>query len=271
MTRPILFLSDYGLADEFVGVCHAVIARLAPEVRVIDLAHEIPPQDVARGAAVLAGAVGYAPDDTVYLAVVDPGVGTARRPVVVEAGSALLVGPDNGLLSRAWRALGGVRAAFELTSRDLMLDRVSPTFHGRDVFAPAAARLAAGMPPEEAGPPVDPATLEEVEVPGVRIEEGHVHCKVFGVDRFGNVQLSARPPDLRDAGLEGERIQVRVEGRGHELPVARTFGDVEPGEGVVIVDSAGYLTVGINRGRAAEELGVDGGDHVVLAAPGIPG
>lgn len=270
MTRPILFLSDYGLADEFVGVCHAVIARLAPEVRVIDLAHEIPPQDVARGASVLAGAAEYAPENAVYLAVVDPGVGTARRPVVVEAGTALLVGPDNGLLSRGSTVLGGARRVFEITSSEVMLERVSPTFHGRDVFAPVAARLALGLPPHEVGAEVDPASLEEVAVPGVRIEQGHVHCKVFGVDRFGNVQLSARPPDLREAGLEGDRIQVRVEGRGHVLPMGQTFGDVDVGDGVVIVDSAGYLTVGINQGRAADELGVAGGDHIVLAAPRAP-
>jgi S-adenosyl-L-methionine hydrolase (adenosine-forming) len=271
VTRPILFLSDYGLADEFVGVCHAVMARLAPEVRVIDLVHEIPPHDVPRGASVLAVAAEYAPKDAVYLAIVDPGVGTARRPVVVQAGAALLVGPDNGLLSRASRVLGGARRAFEITSPEVMLERVSPTFHGRDVFAPAAARLAQGLPPERVGPEVDPAGLEGVEVPGVRIEQGHVHCKVFGVDRFGNVQLSARPPDLREAGLDGDRIQVRVEGRGHVFSLGRTFGDVGVGEGVVIVDSAGYLAVGVNQGSAAEHLGVAGGDHVVLAAAGAPG
>lgn len=267
MSRPILFLSDYGLADGFVGVCHAVMARLAPEVRVIDLAHELPPQDLARGASVLAGAAEHAPGDAVFLAIVDPGVGTARRPVVVEAGAALLVGPDNGLLSRACRVLGGPRRAFEITSPEVMLEPVSPTFHGRDVFAPAAARLALGLSPERVGPELDPTTLEEVEVPGVRIERGHVHCKVFGVDRFGNVQLSATPPDLRKAGLDGRRLQVRVEGRGHIFPVGRTFGDVGAGEGVVIVDSAGYLAVAVNQGSAAEHLGVAAGDHVVLAAP----
>lgn len=272
MTRPILFLSDYGLADEFVGVCHAVIARIAPEVRVIDLAHEIPPQDVARGAAVLAEAARYAPDHAVYLAIVDPGVGTARRPVVVEAGGALLVGPDNGVLSRAWGVLGGPRRAFEVTAPEVMLDRVSATFHGRDVFSPVAAHLATGTRPETVGEELDPATLEEVRLPGVRTEEGHVHCKAFGVDRFGNVQLSARPGDLEEAGLSGgDRIQVRVEGRGHDLPLRRTYGEVPVGEGVVIVDSAGFLTVAVNRGSAAEALGVEGGDHVVLASAGVHG
>jgi S-adenosyl-L-methionine hydrolase (adenosine-forming) len=272
VTRPILFLSDYGLADEFVGVCHAVIARIAPEIRVIDLAHEVPPQDVARGASLLAEAAGYAPDDTLYLAIVDPGVGTDRRPIVVAAGRSLLVGPDNGVLSRAWKALGGASRAFEITAPEVMLERVSATFHGRDVFSPAAARLARGMPPEDVGAALDLATLQQVRLPRVRTEQGHVHCKVFGIDRFGNVQLSARPPDLEEAGLSGhDRIQVRVEGYGHDLPLRTTYGEVPAGKGIVIVDSGGFLTVAVNRGSAAETLGVAAGDHIVLAAPAASG
>ncbi len=266
--RPILFLSDYGLADEFVGVCHVVMARIAPGCRVVDLAHEIPPQDVARGAAVLAGAARYAPEEAVLLAIVDPGVGTERRAVVVEAGGRLLVGPDNGVLSPAWEALGGASGAFEIASRRVMLEPVSATFQGRDIFAPAAAHLAAGLPPEEVGPPVDPGDLHRVVFPGVRIEPGHLHCKVIGIDRFGNVQLSARPADLESAELAGEgQLRVRAAGRGFTIPRGRTFAEVGEGECVVFVDSAGMLALAVNRGRAAQLLGLASGDHVVLAAP----
>ena len=157
MTRPILFLSDLGLKDEFVGVCHSVITRIAPDARVVDLSHGVSPMDVVLGAVLLADAIPYAPADAVMLGVVDPGVGTDRKAVVVRAtNGTLLVGPDNGLLSLAWEAIGGVDAAFEIASPDVVLSPISSVFHGRDVFAPAAAHLAAGLAPEDVGPSSTP-------------------------------------------------------------------------------------------------------------------
>lgn len=265
MARPIVFLSDYGLEDEFVGVCHAVIARVAPEARVVDLAHGIPPQDVLRGALVLADAVPHAPADAVLLAVVDPGVGTPRRPVVVEAGGRLLVGPDNGLLSLAWEAAGGARRAFDISPGT---EPASATFHGRDLFAPAAARLAAGAVPEELGEAVDPASLVRLEVPVAEAEPGRLRCRVVGVDRFGNAQLLAGPEDLDRAGLgDLEEIELRAAGRTVRLRRARTFGEVAEGADVLLVDSSGRLAVARNRGSAASGLGLAPGDPVVLAAP----
>jgi len=264
--RPILFCSDYGLADEFVGVCHAVMARIAPEARVINLAHEVPPQDVARGAMILASAAKFGPSHAVFLAIVDPGVGTERRPVVVEAGDATLVGPDNGVLSTAWEVLGGAKRAFRISSSEVVLQPPSNTFHGRDVFAPAAAHLAAGMDPAKVGDEVEVERLVRVEFPGARIEVGYVHCKVIGVDRFGNVQLSARPDDLDEAGIGGDAVEVRASGHGHRLPRRRTFAEVDRGEGVIVMDSSGYLTVAINHDRASKKMGMRPGDHVVLAA-----
>ncbi len=270
MKRPILFLSDYGLADEFVGVCHAVMARIAPGSPIVDLAHEIPPQDIPRGAAVLAQAARHGPRDGVYLAIVDPGVGTERRPVAIEAGDALLVGPDNGVLSTAWTELGGVKRAFMISAPGVMLDKVSPTFHGRDVFSPCAAHLSQGLPLDEVGEEIDAKGLVEVTLPGARIEPGYVHCKVIGVDRFGNIQLSARPTDLAEAGIpSGEEIHVRAGGNGYDVPVRATFAQVEEGEGVVVADSSGFLTLAKNRRHAAEELGIHVGDHVVLC-PRMP-
>ncbi len=156
MTRPIVFLTDYGLSDEFVGICHGVIARISPGTRIIDLTHAIPRQDVMSGALTLGRATRYMPADAVYLAVVDPGVGSDRRSIALRAASgALLVGPDNGVLSLAWDALGGTDTVVEVTAPDVVLHPVSKTFHGRDVFAPAAAHLSAGMPLEGLGPAVD--------------------------------------------------------------------------------------------------------------------
>jgi len=263
MARPILFLSDYGLEDEFAGVCHAVIARIAPEARVIDLTHGIPPQDVLRAALTLAAAVAHAPDDAVYLAVVDPGVGTDRRPVVVEAANAMLVGPDNGLLAPAVDALGGPARAVEIR----VDGEISATFHGRDVFAPAAARLAQGEALETLGAPIDPASLVRLEPPSPEIGDGILRARVIGVDRFGNVQLGARPADLDRAGvLAGPRVEARIGFRSVPLVRAGTFADVPDGQHGILTDSSGFLAIVRNGASAADALGLRAGEVLVLAA-----
>jgi S-adenosyl-L-methionine hydrolase (adenosine-forming) len=269
--RPIVFLSDYGLEDEFVGICHAVIAQISPASPVIDLTHGIPPHDVLRGALVLARSIPFLPTDTVLLGVVDPGVGTARRPVAVETmhGGQLLVGPDNGLLSMAWEERGGVRGAVEITDPKVILEPVSATFHGRDVFAPAAAHLAAGTPLSGLGRVVDPASLEVVHPPAPDVSPGHIDTEVFGVDRFGNVQLSAGSAELERAGMAGtDRLEVVT--RRVTLPVRRaaTFGDVTEGEVALIVDSSGRLALVLNRGSAAEALDLAPGDSLSIQAQG---
>ncbi|WP_438941458.1 SAM hydrolase/SAM-dependent halogenase family protein [Micromonospora deserti] len=251
-TRWISFTTDYGQADGFVAQCHGVIARLAPAARVIDVTHLVPPADVRRGAAVLAQAVPHLPAG-VHLAVVDPGVGTTRRGVALAAPGGLLVGPDNGLLLDAAAALGGVTAAVELTNPEWLPARVSGTFHGRDVFAPVAARLAAGAPLAGAGPAVDPETLVRLPQPVVRPEPAGFTAEVLTVDHFGNVQLAA-PATL----LEPLPGRLRVAGR--DAARGRTFGDVPAGALVVHADSAGLVAVAVNGGRAADLLGVAPGD-----------
>jgi S-adenosylmethionine hydrolase len=263
--RPILFLTDYGVEDEYVGLCHAVMAGIAPEARVVDLTHGIPGQDVRRGALTLAAAVPYAPPDPVFLAVVDPGVGTTRRAVVVEAREALLVGPDNGLLSLAWDRLGGPRAAREVTSPRVTLPDVSPTFQGRDVFAPVAAHLATGVPMEEVGPAIDPYSLVRVAFPEPAVEAGRLGCEVIGIDRFGNVQLGARREHLERAGLgEGRELALR----GVAVSAVRTFADVPAGAFGLLEDSAGWLAVVRNGGSAAEALHIGPGERLELGAIG---
>jgi S-adenosyl-L-methionine hydrolase (adenosine-forming) len=264
MTRPIVFLTDYGRSDSFVGVCHGIMARIAPDARIIDLTHAVPRQDVLRGAVELSRAIPYMPSTAVYVAVVDPGVGSDRRAVAAAAGGALLVGPDNGLLSLAWEALGGVDTAVEIESPAVVLAPVSRTFHGRDVFAPAAAHLAAGMPLEDLGPAVDVDTLHRVDVPGPMVAAGAVGARVTTTDGFGNVQLNATERDLAAAGVTGGRVLV-VNGR--RLPRAGTFAELPEREPGLIVDSDGYLAIVVNHGNAAAMLGLAAGDVVVVETP----
>jgi S-adenosylmethionine hydrolase len=261
VTRPIVFLTDYGRSDTFVGICHGVMARIAPEARVIDLTHAVPRQDVLRGALELARAVPYMPGDAVYVAVVDPGVGSDRRAVAAAARTALLVGPDNGVLSLAWQALGGVTAAVEIDSPAVVLAPVSRTFHGRDVFAPAAAHLAAGRALGDLGPAVDPISLERLDVPGPMVAPGAVGARVTATDGFGNVQLNATEHDLDAAGVAGCRVLV-VNGR--RLPRAGTFTELPEREPGMIVDSDRHLAIVVNKGNAAAMLGLSAGDAVVL-------
>jgi S-adenosylmethionine hydrolase len=260
MTRPIVFMTDYGLADEFVGVCHGVIARIAPDARVIDLTHDVPRQDVLRGALTLGRATKFMPSDAVYVAVVDPGVGSERRSIAVRAATgALLVGPDNGVLSPAWAALGGAEEAAEVSDSAVMLFPVSKTFHGRDVFAPAAAHLATGLSLSAMGPALDPGALRTLEMPVPMVASGALGCRVVGVDGFGNVQLNARPADLDEAGL-GQLLEVA----GRSVPRVGIFADVPEGVLAAIVDSQGYLALVVNHGSAAQMLNLKEGSAVVL-------
>jgi S-adenosylmethionine hydrolase len=266
MTRPITFTSDYGLADEFVGVVHAVIARLCPDARVIDLGHGVPRQDTLAGALLLARALPFAPAG-VHLAVVDPEVGARRRAIALRTveEDRLLVGPDNGLLGPAAERFGGVLEAVEISSSPWRLEPVSATFHGRDLFAPVAARLAAGEPLGEAGTPLEPAELVSLSVPGATLEDGGLATVVLGTDGYGNLALAGTHADLSQAGLTlGQRVAVRTGGRRVLGVVARTFADVSRGDLLVYEDAGGALAVAVNGGNAASLLGVRGGDAVRL-------
>jgi S-adenosylmethionine hydrolase len=260
MSRPIVFLTDYGMVDEFVGVCHGVMLTIAPDARIVDLTHAIPRQDVMRGALTLGRATSYMPGDAVYVAVVDPGVGSERRSIAVRAASgALLVGPDNGLLSLAWEALGGAREAVEVTSDRVVLQPVSRTFHGRDVFAPAGAHLAAEMPLADLGPPLVVEQLHVLELPGPMVAAGAIGARVSGVDGFGNVQLNVSPDDLEAAGI-GTALTIR----GRTVPRVGIFADVPKGSLAAIIDSQGQLALVVNQGSAADALGLAEGKTVVL-------
>lgn len=265
----INFLSDYGLTDEFVGVCHGVIARLSPHVRVIDITHGIRPQDVREGAMVLAQAVTYMPKG-ITLAIVDPGVGLARLPVIIRTDDgSMLVGPDNGLLPMAAGRLGGAVEARKIENDSLMLAKPSRTFHGRDIFAPAAAHLANGVSPEEFGPELDVATLVGLKIAEPRKHEDHFHAMVLHVDRFGNLQLNISPTELESIGLGvGSVCEVRVEGHRNLVPYGEAFGSVPQGELVVTEDSYGLVALCVNCGSASEKFGASLGSSVIFGPPG---
>jgi len=248
----ITLTTDFGLSDGYAGVLHGVIARYAPWVRVIDVTHLVAPGDVSRGAAMLAQAAAHLPP-AVHLGVVDPGVGTSRRAIAIQTPHGILVGPDNGLLTGAADALGGVESAVRLTESAWFLPDVSMTFHGRDVFAPVAARLAAGVPLADAGPAVDPAGLVRLPEPIVEVGDGYLEAEVLTVDRFGNVQLAASGSALD--GL-GEHLLVG----GVRATRAATFADGQPGRLIVYVDSAGKVALAVNGGRAVVALAVSPGD-----------
>jgi S-adenosylmethionine hydrolase len=250
----ITFLTDYGLQDEFVGVCHGVIAGIAPDARVIDLTHGIPRHDVRSGALALRRALPFTPPG-VHLAVVDPGVGGPRRGVALRCADRLLVGPDNGLLVPAAQALGGVDDAVDLAGTPWALRPVSATFHGRDVFAPVAAHLAAGEALEAAGERLDPATLVALELPAAHRDGDALVAHAIAFDGYGNVLLDAAADDVPgDAAVAG-RPAVR----------GRMFGDVAPGGLLLYEDSSGALALAVNGGSAREELGLALDDEVRIA------
>jgi S-adenosylmethionine hydrolase len=261
----ITFLSDYGLEDDFVGICHGVIARLCPEARVIDLTHGIPRQDVRRGALVLLGALAYTPV-SVHLAVVDPDVGAERRAIALRlADDRLMVGPDNGLLSLAAEHAGGVIEAVDVAHSKFRLEPVSATFHGRDIFAPVAAALARGVPLPDAGDPCDPDQLVRLTLPKPSVEDGVLHAHALYVDRFGNVGLDVEHEQLTELGLRlGRPVTVEVGDGKLEANYVRTFADVPPGELLVYEDAYRRLSLAVSYGSAAERLGVGADDELAI-------
>lgn len=265
----ITFLTDYGLDDGFVAACHGVAARISPTARVIDITHLVPPGDVRRGAAVLAQTVPYLPP-AVHVAVVDPGVGTTRRAVAIaveaESGQRIFIGPDNGVLSWAAHGFGGAVRAYELSNRELWLEPVSATFHGRDLFMPVAARLAAGLELPAVGRPLDPSGLVSLPQPVRRIREGAAEGEVLTIDRFGNLQLSLTVLDLDRLGIElGSPLTLTLGRRKVSVPYRETFGSVPPGELVAYVDSAGCVAIAVNSGSAARRLTLPPGSHVHIS------
>ncbi|MET0761813.1 MAG: SAM-dependent chlorinase/fluorinase [Thermoleophilaceae bacterium] len=253
----VTLLTDYGRDDDFVGVCHGVMRGIEPELRIIDITHGIRRYSVRQGALVLRNTLPYMPLG-VHVAVVDPQVGTERRGLALRTGDGrILVGPDNGLLSLAWQRCGGVELVVDITRSPHRLEQVSATFHGRDIFAPVAAHLAAGAELADAGDPLDPASLTTVELPKPRNEDGTLVAHALVVDRFGNAGLNVDHDGLAGTGITlGETIEIETGGERYLAKYAHTFADVTPGELLVYEDAYRTLAVAINRGDAASTLGI---------------
>ncbi|HEX3907886.1 MAG TPA: SAM-dependent chlorinase/fluorinase [Mycobacteriales bacterium] len=262
----VTFTSDYGFDDVFVGVCKGVVARIAPDVSIIDVCHLVTAHDVGQGATSLAAAAPYLPV-AVNLALVDPMAGESTRGIVVETNDdSLFVGPDNGLLSLAWDHRGGVRRAVEVADPSLWLETVHKTFRGRDVFAPVAAHLAAGRVLEDVGPRVDAETLVRINMREVVNHDDHVHAEVRVVDHFGNVSLNASRADLEAAGIRfGDTVELRCGGRTVAVPFTPTYGDVPRGRLTLCEDSFRAIMLSVNAGDASRELRVRRGEAVVIS------
>jgi S-adenosylmethionine hydrolase len=250
----VTFLTDFGLKDDLVGTCHGVIKRIAPAAEIIDITHGIPPQAVLQGALVLANTISYMPVG-VHLAVVDPGVGSARRPLALrDAEDRLYVGPDNGLLLPAAER-AGLSEAHELANPEYALEWISRTFHGRDLFAPAAAHLANGVPLAELGPPIDPDALVRLDLPEPRLGENAIDATMLYVDSFGNIALNLTRDDVERSGIvPGARVELELSGERYYAVAARTFADARRGDVILYEDSYRNMSVAISSGNAASML-----------------
>jgi S-adenosylmethionine hydrolase len=266
VARPITFLSDYGYADEFAGVCRAVIARIAPDAQLIDLTHGLQRHAVRQGAIVLANSLPFTPAG-IHLAIVDPGVGTERRPVAVKVADEdrILVGPDNGVLALATQRLGGPTRAVDLSTSSFRLEPVTATFHGRELFAPVAAHLANGAGLDDAGEPIEISELTTLELPTPRVYQDRVVAHVVYVDGFGNTALNVGHDELASTFLKlGHRAVLDTGKARITVPFGRAFADVGPGQGILYEDSSRKLALAVNRDSAAEMLGLAPDDEVVL-------
>ena len=265
--RPICFISDYGLTDVLEGTCHGVMKGVAPGATIIDVTHTVPGFDVIQGAEALRHATRYMPEDSVYLAVVDPGDKTKRRALAAEVRSgAFLVGPDYGILLPAADVLGGIVRVVQLTNPRYHVHPVSSTFHGRDVFAPVAAHLAAGVGLSDLGEPVDPSSLMRLRPASVLVDEGAgLLTRIISVDRFGNARLSIMQ---EESGLGyGDALKVDAGDGGMSVRYVETFGSAKAGELVLVPDSHWRLSLAINKGSAAQALALEVGGKVRLIPP----
>jgi S-adenosyl-L-methionine hydrolase (adenosine-forming) len=263
VARFITFLTDFGLEDDFVGTCHGVMKRIAADVEIIDITHGIPPQRVLQGALTLANTLPYMPVG-VHLAVVDPGVGSTRRALALRDGEGRIhVGPDNGLLIPAAEKLGGIAEAHELANPEYALESVSRTFHGRDLFSPAAAHLALGVPLADLGPPIAVDALARLDIPQPEVGTTRIRARIVSIDRFGNMQLNVNRTDLdRVDVVPGTRVELELRGERYYAVAARTFADARGGDIILYEDAYRNVAIAISGGNAAEMFAAREGQDV---------
>jgi S-adenosylmethionine hydrolase len=255
----VTFTTDFGAKDGYAGAMKGVVLSIAPEAVLVDITHGVPPHDIVAGAVALAQAAPLFPPGTIHVAVVDPGVGGARADIVVSAAGQLFLGPDNGLLSLAAR---GARRIHAISAPDFRREPVSPTFHGRDVFAPAAARLAAGAALDAAGPLLD--AMVDLRAPTVHRHGGVIEGEVIHIDSFGNLITSLPGDELPPRPGLDLAIEVDGEEGRFTVGVGRTFSDADPGALIGYVGSGGHLEIARRDGSAAERIGAARGSPVRL-------
>jgi S-adenosyl-L-methionine hydrolase (adenosine-forming) len=257
----ITLTTDFGTRDPFVGIMKGVILGLAPSARIVDLTHAIPPQNLVAGAHALASAARWFPPGTIHVAVVDPGVGTRRRALLIETADAFYVGPDNGVLSLAVPSRG-IRRIVDVSHSAYRLRPMSRTFHGRDVFAPIAAAVAAGVPPTRLGRTV--RSLTRIAVPRMRRRSGRLLGEVIWADGFGNLTSNIGRDALTAADFRGRRLSITI--AGHVVPFRASYADVPAGRAVALVNSSNLLEIAVSHGSAADVLGVGPGSEIVVEA-----
>jgi S-adenosyl-L-methionine hydrolase (adenosine-forming) len=276
MTTTIALLTDFGDGDVYVGVMRGVITGITPQANLVDITHQVEPQHVRQAAFFLMNAYSYFPAGTVFLVIIDPGVGSARLPVVVQAGDYTFIAPDNGVLSYALQLIGD-HNAYVLENSDYRLENISQTFHGRDVFSPAAAHIAAGVSASAMGPQVE--TLVQLPLPMIDARRGRLTGEILHVDRFGNIITSighlhwltkarlrfqsaftTELPELPVSAVDA----VTVIGDQRIMGVCGSYSESIRGELLALVGSSGYLEIAVNQGSAAERLEVSVGDLVDL-------
>lgn len=258
----ITLLSDFGLTDPYVAEMKGVILNADPHLNIVDVSHGIERQNIAMGSFILETALPYFPPGSIHVAVVDPGVGSERMPLVVDCNRGILVGPDNGLLVRASERLG-FKGAYQIDSRRFRGETISSTFHGRDIFARTAANIATGLKPNAVGSKVK--RLVRLDIPTASVARDAANCSVLYVDSFGNVILNLTHNDVAKLRLHsGDRITIRTPKRGARGLVAKTYSDIPHSRLAMIQGSQGYLEIAMREDSAAAKLGLRPLDHVVI-------
>lgn len=263
MPNPIITLTtDFGFRDPYVAEIKAVILSISPNARIVDVTHEVDKFSIRMGAYVLACAAPYFPDGTVHLAVVDPGVGTRRRAILIQTPNSFFIGPDNGVLALAAKRQG-VRHVFEITNQKLMFSRISNTFHGRDILAPVAAHLTNGTKPEEIGPEIQ--KISTAKFARIIRRKDSLIGEVLHIDGFGNIITNIEEKELSSMNIK-ETVVVKFRNAKVRLKFCRTYAEVEKQEALGIVGSHSFLEISVNQGDAADKFKVKSGDRIVLTS-----
>ena len=262
--RPIItLLSDFGLRDSYVAEMKAAILSICPEACIVDISHEIRKFDIRMGSFLLLRASRIFPRGTIHVAVVDPGVGTERRPIIVETNRAFYIGPDNGLLIPSAR-MDGIKHIYAISNRRYMFNKVSRTFHGRDVFSPAAAHLAKGVPPSEFGPEIfDPIIPSYAEA---RFKGNIIEGEVIHIDDFGNIITNIAYDNLMRIGIaEEDFLVIRIRDKTFKLKLCKAYGSVSKNEPLTIIGSCNLLEISVNQGDASKFFGVKVGEKIFVS------